>query len=797
MGVADKSFAIQMQHRPRRVAFLVDFGQEPIGEILHGILRFNLDSWGGRHNPIVPIINNSVPEAFYPLLDVSDPDVFYIYGELESASLEAIHSRYAPTFVTRHTAREPIDSHSYGVCLREQATIKKYLSNLREKVPLHFRRQEPCVLQLEIADRPKLSSFFLWNFGYTDSNYFAIQNHGVPGRKPASTNDHDLLDLLGREMNLVWPINVCGDAPLARTAGDSWRYHFPIFFGASPWNMLAYWNDALTTGPTPYLQGGMKQLWLTEQIMEDEAAYKRLVRLLQLRVHSGNPQKSLKMVSCDTGESELEHIGRKIVEDIRGTLYYGGCTKFDPSRVENFVPRRASSLFSRTGEIDYATGKEIHLSLRPPPDIAQTSEECWMVDVLIHNPEQELWYSNAAPWWRLPRKSSIAGLFNRSMPQRIIFDNRVSFEVGSRDATLDFEIPSDGKLFRYLLLPQIHYHLAADLRSTIKCPNSYEIRLSDKGRYLSGILDLSHALKETLYLFEHPFWRSLFQELSKREPSKQLMEKLTSDVKQLMQNEWSMDRAALASQISHEVTLVSKQLSRAPTWLTFSRIRELYANYTNGLNQEEKEFGRRDVRSDLSELTKDNIMFQGVGLQCPNCISLHWYSIEEMHKAITCRGCQVPFSLPAETEWSYQLNELIRVAIGDHGLLPVLRTLTRLFDRARDCFFFSPSVEFLSYPDEGDPTVERELDLAWVKDGLFGIAEVKTTTKLFKPSDFEDMAAAAQITRPDILLIAAPGGSDEDLVKGKRAIEEKLGTKCDVWTWGPEEFKKSPFWTGF
>jgi len=100
IGVADKSFAIQMQHRPRRVAFLVDLGQAPIEEILRGILRFNLDSWGGRHNPIVPMINNSVPESFYPLLDVADPDIFYIYGELESASLEAIHSRYAPTFVT-------------------------------------------------------------------------------------------------------------------------------------------------------------------------------------------------------------------------------------------------------------------------------------------------------------------------------------------------------------------------------------------------------------------------------------------------------------------------------------------------------------------------------------------------------------------------------------------------------------------------------------------------------------------------------------------------------------------------
>jgi len=359
--VAEKSFAIQIQHRPRRVAFLVDLGQESINEILLGILRFNLDSWGGRHNPIVPLINNSVPETFYPLLDVADPDVFYIYGELEPASLEAMHSRYAPTFVAKHISREPIDSHSYGVGLREQATIKKYLSNLREKVPLFFRRQEPCVLQLEIGEGPKLSSFFLWNFGYTDSNYFAIQNHGVPGRKPFSTNDHDLLDLLGREMNLVWPINVCGDAPLARTAGDSWRYHFPIFFGASPWNICAYWNDGLTTGSTPFLQGGLKQLWLTDQLMEDEAAYKRLVRLLQLRVYSSNPQKSIKMISYDTAESQLERIGKKIVEDVRGMLYYGGCTKFDSPQVETLVSRRANSLFSATGGIDYATGKEIHL----------------------------------------------------------------------------------------------------------------------------------------------------------------------------------------------------------------------------------------------------------------------------------------------------------------------------------------------------------------------------------------------------------------------------------------------------
>jgi len=216
----------------------------------------------------------------------------------------------------------------------------------------------------------------------------------------------------------------------------------------------------------------------------------------------------------------------------------------------------------------------------------------------------------------------------------------------------------------------------------------------------------------------------------------------------------------------------------------------------NGLPEEEKELSRGDLKSNLSELTRDNVMLQGVELRCPNCIASYWYSIEEMRKAVTCRGCHVMFALPAETQWSYQLNELIRAAVGDHGLMPVLRTLARLFDRAHDSFFFMPSVEFVVCPDEGEPKVDRELDLAWVKDGLFGIAEVKTTTKLFKSSDFEDLAAAAQITRPDILLIVAPEGDDEDLVKGKNAIQEKLGVRCEVWTWGPEEFKKSPFWTG-
>src|SRR5260370_18965566 len=185
------------------------------------------------------------------------------------------------------------------------------------------------------------------------------------------------------------------------------------------------------------------------------------------------------------------------------------------------------------------------------------------------------------------------------------------------------------------------------------------------------------------------------------------MGKMTSDVQKLLKNAWSMDTADLESCLTQEVVFASKRLSRAPTWLTYSAIRDLHETYIQGLEEEEKQLYGKNLKSDLSELTGSNVMFQGAALQCPSCISSYWYSVEEIRKTVACRGCHVPFPLPAETHWSYQLNELVRAGVGDQGLLPVVRTLARLFDEARDCFFFTPSVEFLVFPAEGEPRAQR------------------------------------------------------------------------------------------
>jgi hypothetical protein len=498
------------------------------------------------------------------------------------------------------------------------------------------------------------------------------------------------------------------------------------------------------------------------------------------------------MFSCDASAEELEAVGKKIAQDVRGNLYYGGSANFGPQDIAAPVePRRVTRFFSPRSEIEYATGTEIHLAPTHPPDIEEESDQCWMVDTHIYNPAQELWYSNAEPWWSLPRKPSIAGIY-KNRPHRVIFDHRVSFEVSARDSTLDFETPSDEKLFRYLLLPRVHYHLAGDLRAELKGSRHDVIRFSDKGRYLSGILGLFETLREALYFFEHPFWRSLVEKFSHKRPSKYLVEKLASDVRQLLGNTPSQKDAE--SWLTDELIFASRGMSRSPVWLSLKAIQDLRTEYITVLGPEQQRSVARDVTSNLSELTRNSVIFQGAALRCPNCMSSYWYSIEDIHRTINCRGCHVSFPLPAETPWSYQLNELIRAGVADQGLLPVFRTLARLFDGAKDCFFFTPSVEFLAYTDGDKLKLEQELDIGWIRDGSFGIAEIKTTSKLFKQSDYEALITLASAVKPDIVLIATPEGSTKELLSGKKMIEEKLNKKTRVWAWGAEEFERSPSW---
>ena len=685
----------------------------------------------------------------------------------------SLHHRYSPTLIARNRSSQSEEGYKYAVSLREQAGLRNYLAKIEEK---HLYRVKPRLLQLDYKEEQQLSQLFLWNFGYSSSVRIAIEENSERACKPKSSSNVDLLEMLFSERNLAWQINICGDAPVARVGGETWNREFRVFYGDSPWNAMAYWNDALVTGRTAISQG-LQQLWIRPADLNDADVYNKLVRLVEYFAYSGNQQKGFKFVSYDIDAEELEKVAKDFGSKIRHHLYYAGVSKLDPGHAEEIVPR-SPHVFPNPGstEVHYVIGTHVHLPLALPPELGR-NESC-MADLHIYDPRQEPAHASAEPWWCLPRKPAMAAILNRHQAHRVTFKNEPSFEVTRDHPIMHVQLPSNLELFKVLLSSCDHYTLAEDLRAGVNTMDHYGkhvVRLSEKGRYFKGILDLLGEGTGPVDLFDHPFWRSLLLRLSSSDPSENLSNKLAKDIQRSLSPLLrDPDSDAVHRWLIEELVHVGRQLPRIAPSLTFSEIQKIYAEYLGSLEEEDRQFVHdANLTERISELTEKELLLQGADLRCPHCIANLWYSVAEINKKLVCKGCQASFPLQAEATWSYRLNELVKAGIRDHGLLAVFRTLIRLASHPDDCFFFTPSVDLSVYTEDSYKQC-HEIDLAWISDGRFGIAEVKSNTKLFKKSDYEDLAAICQSVRPDTVLIAAPEGTDADLLKGKAFLSRSL-----------------------
>jgi hypothetical protein len=144
-------------------------------------------------------------------------------------------------------------------------------------------------------------------------------------------------------------------------------------------------------------------------------------------------------------------------------------------------------------------------------------------------------------------------------------------------------------------------------------------------------------------------------------------------------------------------------------------------------------------------------------------------------------GCRNEIALPSETVWCYKPNELVRGAVRYQGVVPVVRVIGRLFEDVRDCFKFLAGAVLYDYKRDRR---SAEIDLCWMLDGEFGLAEVKKSSKLFGPGACDNLIRVAQIARPDRVLLAATEGEEKDLKKVQKKLLDSLvplGIKVNVW----------------
>src|SRR6266851_8469389 len=94
-------YSVFLDHRPRRIAFLVD-PDKANDPLLDAIADFNIDSWGGRYNPMIPVTGGEIYPDYWRLLNLSDPDVFYCCADVSVATIERLDREIGAVLIENH-----------------------------------------------------------------------------------------------------------------------------------------------------------------------------------------------------------------------------------------------------------------------------------------------------------------------------------------------------------------------------------------------------------------------------------------------------------------------------------------------------------------------------------------------------------------------------------------------------------------------------------------------------------------------------------------------------------------------
>ena len=298
----------------------------------------------------------------------------------------------------------------------------------------------------------------------------------------------------------------------------------------------------------------------------------------------------------------------------------------------------------------------------------------------------------------------------------------------------------------------------------------HHARRSEKGRYLSGLLDVFGGLHPAANVLEERYWRRMFDLLSGRtahtnpgrlnEVGNALRKRLRANSAQFYEDDKAM------TWLANYVLKLARSLPVSSRDLEFRVFEEHAKQEIEDFNardarQKPWEYSQADLMHALAGLTERGVLLMGIKARCPSCGYRAWYYIDDAKQTLRCGGCNTAFPMPPEQRWHYRLNTLARAAHAEHGLLPVVLVLGQLLMDAGSAFLFAPCLDLFEKDGKGPV---GDLDIAVILDGQFVIGEVKQSRNLFDEATFAKMEIIARRLLPDILLFASMDREPTDLI---------------------------------
>lgn len=515
-------YSIYVNKRPLRVAFLIEDKPESLA-IVDTILAYNRDRWGGRYNPIVITDGQTLTDAWWSLLEAVDPDAMISFVTLSDDLVASIERRISPYCIQQPERCEQEDEH------RRLHLLDDGLSLL--PTPLNVRRASWAIGESSLVlfetdwqkTDPLIKRFTEWNFGGYSHPIYAESRalEGVHTQPYPVTDAASLvtpLTELSTFRPFTYPIQLCAipKEALPPVHHDRFAETFHVVIGDTPTDVAYFWNRPATI--PEWNRTYLNQVWLPPAVATNPQLTSALSSWLQRSADpNGSYQGRIRFVSLSLSQERLQEVIEPLICELRVPHHVDVLREIQPPLIRERAPgpprQNKMDLYRATSTTERLTLQE--------PDVVQglSLDEHWMADLYIEfRPERYPTFHGRPLWWQLPRLNGLASqIFRR--PSRILRTRYPSVLMKRGEPRLDIVLLDDISVFAALAaLPNQSYHTldAQDERTFPGRTPYYHARRSEKGRYLSGLLDLFGGLHPVTHVLEERYWRRMFDLLSGR-----------------------------------------------------------------------------------------------------------------------------------------------------------------------------------------------------------------------------------------------------------------------------------------
>lgn len=755
-----KSVEVNATNRPVKIAYLVPLENvAQAHQILDAIFYEAYTRWGGVFTLVVPTNSDAFMDpGFRDWLQLYDADFIYSFADLRPDFVDSIDRLCGPIAMLKHKVHGEADSwraflQAWEHWFKPVASVTTVQSPASYPQHPHEQRpQEPIVLTQYGLNDP--TRFITDNFGVAFDIHgstnpiqglfqtLCLVPEGLPAsHKVGSERCTTVLDafraVAARKATPIARFAMANSIGMPRVESKAWTNAFRLIVGSDVLDRINAWNCRHLANAWNTAIGS---LIVSKDMLHDDAFVAELGRFFNQNNFlggSGGGPYHVALHSSSVPTDELKELRDRLASKTHNSVSINA----SPDAIalptakelsDRFHSVSADSFTLRLTEDyqEFVAAEPAHIGYLPP-QLRGLARGQWVVECSIQRHNNLSQYSNVIDTWQLPHRLKGVRAFTKRLA-KASRDGRLALIPAPKGFPqrgnsikephlFDLQLPSDDSYFRHLVLDFFRYS-KDDLRSALPPTGYRDLRVSDKGQNLRGVISLAGDLSTAFQILTKKYWRTVLA-AAREDSAKPLI--------------FSMGKLAGLLPNSREF------------------IQELTVREHFPSDRDTRKYLKNGLLDALEHLVRSGVFYQIAQWRCGYCGHSNTRSFDNMKLRNSCDICKTEYLTDIDLEWEYELSSFVHRSLEKHRGLPVLWTLGYLQDRGHSmAFWFMPEVDLF----ESDETSgeRNEIDILCVLGGTFYAIEVKSSASLFlnKADAVDKFVKVIRTLRPDVAMLS-------------------------------------------